>query len=265
MSEDNHSFSTSIRRIILERAYQAHVGHIGSALSVTDIVGALYSTVMRISGPGDPQRDRFILSKGHAALALYAAFFLKGWISTETLATYCKDDTLLAVHPERILPGVEFGTGSLAMGISYGVGTALAAKMQNADRRVFVLMSDAECNEGLTWESAMFAAQHKLDNLYVLIDLNGQQALGYTRDILNNSEMLQRWQSFGWHAQAIDGHSSADIARAVQAGENEAGYPHVILARTTFGKGVSFMENQIKWHYWPLSEKEYQLALAELA
>lgn len=261
---ENNSFAAGIRRIILERAYQAHVGHIGSALSVAEIIAALYSTVLHIESPADPARDRFILSKGHAALALYAAFFLKGWISAETLHTYCADATLLGVHPERMLPGVEFGTGSLGMGISYGAGAALAAKIQAASRKVFVLISDAECNEGLTWEAAMFAAQHQLDNFHILIDLNGQQALGYTRDILDNASLRQRWQSFGWHVQDVDGHASTEIIRALQDCEKQPGQPHVILAHTIFGKGVSFMENQIKWHYWPLSDEEYRLALEEI-
>lgn len=262
--EISQCFATSIRRIILERAYQAQVGHIGSALSVTEITAALYSTVLNIPHPTHSQRDHFILSKGHAALALYAAFFLKGWISAETLNTYAADDTLLGIHPEQNLPGVEFATGSLGMGISYSVGAALAAKLQNDHRRVFVLISDAECNEGLTWEAAMFAAQHQLDNLHIIIDLNGQQALGPTAHILNNASMRERWQSFGWDVREIDGHSCEAIINAVQTCETEKGRPHALIAHTTFGKGVSFMENQLKWHYWPMTAEEYRQALDEL-
>jgi transketolase len=253
-----------IRRIILEQARRANVGHIGSALSIADIIAALYSSVMRISDPRDPDRDRFILSKGHAVLALYAAFYLKNWIPSEMLDTYCSDDTLLAVHPERLLPGVDFGTGSLGMGISYAVGAALAARMQNSRRRVFTLLSDAECNEGIVWESAMFAAHHKLSNLYVIIDMNGQQALGYTDNVLNNAPMGRKWEAFGWQVKEVDGHSPEAIINTIQACEPEFACPHVILARTTFGKGVPFMENQIKWHYWPMSSEEYRLALESI-
>jgi transketolase len=250
-----------IRKIILEQAKRANVGHIGSALSIADIIAALYSEVMTIPTPDDPDRDRFILSKGHAALALYAAFFLKNWITAEMLDTYCRDDTMLGVHPERPLTGVDFGTGSLGMGISYAVGAALAARLQNSKRRVFVLISDAECNEGIVWESAMFAAHHKLSNLYVIIDLNGQQALGYIHDVLDTGPMGKKWEAFGWQVKEVDGHSPTEILGAIETCEQETDYPHVIIAHTTFGKGVPFMENQIKWHYWPMSAEEYQLAM----
>ena len=250
-----------IRKIILEQARRANVGHIGSALSIADIIAALYFEVMRISAPDDPDRDRFILSKGHAALALYAVLFLKNWMSAEILDSYCSDDTLLGVHPERLLPGVDFGTGSLGMGISYAVGAALAARLQKSKRRVFVLISDAECNEGIVWEAAMFAAHHKLSNLYVVIDLNGQQALGYIQDVLDTAPMAKKWEAFGWQVKEVDGHSPAEIVRAIQSCQRASDCPHVLIAQTTFGKGVPFMENQIKWHYWPMSAEEYQLAL----
>jgi len=253
-----------MRRIILERAYHAGVGHIGSALSVVDIIAALYAGTLRIPGPGHPERDRFVLSKGHAALALYAALFLKGWISEETLKTYCTDDTLLGTHPERRLPGVDFGSGSLGAGMSYAVGAALAARMQHSTRRVFALVSDAECNQGIVWEAALFAAHHRLANLHVIIDLNGQQALGYTRDVLDLEPLAEKWQAFGWDTQQVDGHSPQAIAAALESRTQEPARPHVLLAQTTFGKGVPFMENKIKWHYWPMSEEEYALALENI-
>ena len=189
LSNPQEIFARQMREIILEQAYRAHVGHIGSALSVADILATLYSQVLQIPSPSDPGRDRFVLSKGHAALALYAALFLRGWISADMLNTYCENGTLLGVHPERLLPGVDFGTGSLGMGISYATGAALAARLQDSKRRVFVLVSDAECNEGIVWESAIFAAHHKISNLYVIVDLNGQQALGYTKDTLDTAPM----------------------------------------------------------------------------
>jgi transketolase len=256
--------SSRIRKIILDQAKRANVGHIGSALSVADIIATLYFDVLKISDPENPDRDRFILSKGHAALALYAAFFLKGWITTEILNTYCGDNTLLGVHPEHILRGVDFGTGSLGMGISYGAGAAFGAKMQNSKRRVFVLLSDAECNEGIVWEAAMFAAHHKISNLYVIIDLNGQQALGYTQDVLDTAPLGEKWEAFGWQMKEVDGHSREEIINAIQSCEQELTRPHVLIAHTTFGKGVSFMENKIKWHYWPMSMEEYRLALEDV-
>lgn len=252
---------SNIRKIILDQAKRANVGHIGSALSVADIIATLYFEVMKISDLADPDRDRFVLSKGHAALALYATFFLKDWITSEMLDTYCSDNTFLGVHPERALKGVDFGTGSLGMGISYAAGAALAAKMQNSKRRVFALVSDAECNEGIVWETAIFAAHHKISNLYVIIDLNGQQALGHTQDVLDTSPLGKKWESFGWQVKDVDGHSREEIINAIQSCDDELTRPHVLIAHTIFGKGVSFMENKIKWHYWPMSKEEYELAL----
>ena len=257
-------FNTQIRQIVLEQSRRAHVGHIGSSLSIADILSVLYNRVLKIRSVNDPDRDRFILSKGHAALALFAALYLKGWIPRELLDTYCGEETLLGVHPEIGLPGVDFGTGSLGMGISYAVGAALAARLQGSSRRVFVLVSDAECNEGIVWEAAIFAAHHGLSNLHVIIDLNGQQALGYTRDVLDLSPLAQKWQAFGWDVHEVDGHNSNELVRSIQSCESRPGKPHAFIARTVFGKGVSFMENQIKWHYWPLNDEEYNLAMSEI-
>jgi transketolase len=253
-----------IREIILHQSKRANVGHIGSALSVADILAALYTEVLRIADPRDPARDRFILSKGHASLALYAALSLRGWISREMLDSFCQDGSILGVHPDRAVPGVDFSTGSLGQGLSMGVGAALAARLAERRHRVFVLVSDAECNTGVLWEAVMFAAHHRLSNLVVIVDANGQQALGYTRDVLNLAPIADRWSVFGWDAQEIDGHDTQAIARAVGALSNDSGAPHVLVARTVFGKGVSYMEGQIKWHYWPMSDQEYAQALAEV-
>lgn len=254
-----------IRRIIIEQSKRANVGHIGSALSVADIMAALYGNILCIASPDDPDRDRFILSKGHAALALYAALFLKGWITEDTLNTYCSDGTLLGVHPERSLSGIDFSTGSLGHGLAMGAGSALAARLQRSSRRVFVLVSDAECNEGSLWETVMSAAHHRLRNLIAIIDLNGQQALGYTDQVLSLSPMAERWRAFGWDTHEVDGHDVMAITGTI-AGLDTAGpgQPHVLLARTVFGKGVSYMERQIKWHYWPMSDAEYRQALDEI-
>jgi transketolase len=256
--------SQKIRKIILQQSRRAGVGHIGSSLSVADLLAALYGTSLKITDPQDPDRDRFVLSKGHASLALYAALHLKGWLSQEMLDTYCQDNTLLGVHPERNLPGVDFCTGSLGLGMSYATGAALAARLQKSLRRVFVLVSDAECNEGIVWEAAMFAAHHKLSNLYIIVDLNGQQALGYTKDVLDLAPLAQKWQAFGWDVHEINGHDREEIINSLDSGKNDSHRPHAIIAQTIFGKGVSFMENQIKWHYWPINDREYDLAMKEI-
>lgn len=255
--------ATSIRRLVLEESKRAHVGHIGSALSVADIIAALYSDVLRIESPDDPDRDRFILSKGHAALALYSALHLRGWLDREQLATYCGDATLLGVHPEHALPGVDFCTGSLGHGLSMAAGCALGARLQGSKRRAVVLLSDAECNEGSVWEGIMFAGHHRLSNLIAIVDVNGQQAFGYTKDVLNLDPMADKWRAFGWDVVEVDGHDCAAIAGAANAPPLSA--PRVLLADTTFGKGVSYMHSEIKWHYWPMSDDEYAIALEQTA
>ncbi len=253
-----------IRRIILEQSKRANVGHIGSALSIADIIAALYGEILRIPRLDDPDRDRFILSKGHAALALYAALHLRGWLTQADLDSFCGDGSLLGVHPESALAGVDFGTGSLGHGLSLGAGAALAARLQGSSRRVFVLVSDAECNEGSLWEAVMFAAHHRLANLTAIVDVNGQQALGYTEQVLSLAPIEARWRAFGWAAQVMDGHDRTGIADAIDRTRPWEGAPNVLIARTVFGKGVSFMEGQIKWHYWPMSDTEYEQALVEI-
>jgi transketolase len=254
----------AIRRLILDTAWHAGVGHIGSALSVADIVAALHMGVMRCDRPDDPDRDRFILSKGHAALALYAALHLRGWIDSPELLTYCGNATRLGVHPEIGAPGIDISTGSLGHGLSIGAGMALAARLHGGRRRTFVLLSDAECNEGAVWEAIMFGAHHRLSNLIAIVDVNGQQALGYTRDVLDLGQLLNKWSEFGWDAHEADGHDVAALQHAITGFAEEADRPHVILARTVSGKGVSFMERRIDWHYLPLTQEQYELSCREL-
>ena len=263
-----------IRQLILRESQRAHVGHIGSCLCIADILAVLYGSVLSIAAPDDPDRDRFILSKGHAALALFATLALKGWISDADLGTFCGDNSLLGVHPEAALPGIDFSTGSLGQGICMAVGAALAARLQGSERRVFCLISDGECNEGSVWEAAMFAAHHQLDNLTVILDWNGQQAFGSTCDVLNCSNMSERWQAFCWRTTEVDGHSHSELLAAF-APRGVTGRPNIVLARTTFGKGVSYMEkgvpltqthlpvHPITWHYLPMSDEEYRLAVSE--
>lgn len=260
----NRVLSFQLRRIILDQSFRAGVGHIGSALSVADIISTLYDKVLNISSPDDIDRDRFVLSKGHAALCVYAALFEKGWITKSELDSFCSDGSQLGVHPEKGLKGIDFSTGSLGQGMTFAVGAALAARLQLSQRKIYVLVSDAECNEGAVWEAAMFAAHHHLSNLVAIVDLNGQQALGYTPNVINMNPMAERWDAFGWNTRTINGNDPVEIEETLDSLDFSGPSPHVLLARTIFGKGVSFMESQIKWHYQPMSEQEYAQALSEL-
>jgi len=254
----------AMRELILKESYRAHVGHIGSALCVVEILEALFSKIMKGNLPTDPDRDRLILSKGHAALALYVALYFKNWITAEQLSTFCGNDTTFGVHPEPETPGVDFGTGSLGQGLSFATGAALAARWQKSDRRVFTVMSDAELNEGSTWEAAMFAGHQQLANLCAVVDMNKQQAFGYTKDVIDIKHLRGVWEGFNWDVHELDGHNSDQIVKTISALDFTCGRPHVILANTVFGKGVPFMEGQIKWHYSPLTKEELELAVTEV-
>jgi transketolase len=252
-----------IRQVILDQSKRAGVGHIGSALSIADIVAALYSGVLRVGEKSEQTRDRFILSKGHASLAVYAALHLTGWLSAAELQTYCGDGTLLGVHPERELRGVDFCSGSLGQGLPIGAGCALAARMMGSAHRTFVLMSDAECNEGSVWEAALFAAHHQLSSLVAIVDANGQQALGRSLEVLSMEPFAAKWTAFGWNVHEVDGNDEGALRELFEGLDTASGAPHLVCAKTTFGKGVSYMENQVKWHYWPMSDAEYQQAVEE--
>lgn len=260
-----HDIAAHIRRITIEHSKRANVGHIGSALSIADILGALFAGPLADVDPEGQDRHRLILSKGHAVLALYGALHATGRLSDAQLDSYCGDGSQLAGHPEHVLAGIDFSTGSLGQGLSIGAGVALGARVQNSQRLAFVVMSDAECNEGSVWEAAMFAAHHKLSRLVTIIDVNGQQALGYTRDVLDLEPLGARWEAFGWDVHEIDGHDPRALGQTLRTLRADGGPPHVVLARTTFGKGVRFMENRIEWHYLPQTDAEYARALTELS
>lgn len=250
-----------IRLTILEQSYRARFGHIGSALSVADILAVLFGGVLRGAGP---ERERFILSKGHAVLALYAALYEAGRIDRAALDSYCGDGTALGAHPEHALDAIDFSTGSLGHGLSYGAGSALAARIHGLDRRTFVLVSDAELNEGSVWETAMFAAHQRLGSLVAIIDANGLQALGPTQRVLDLEPLAPRWQAFGWSVQEVDGHDVDALREALDSIDGTSSRPHVLIARTTAGSGISFMEDRVSWRYWPLSEELYAAAVAEV-
>lgn len=256
------SMNHRIRLSILEQSHRAGFGHIGSALSIADILAALFDGTLRGEGAN---RERFILSKGHAALALYAALYETGRIDLVTLESYCGDGSVLGAHPEHALEAIDFSTGSLGHGLSFAVGAALAARLLGSARRTFVLLSDAELNEGSVWEAAMFAAHQGLGSLVAIVDVNGQQALGYTREVIDLEPLGPRWKAFGWSVYEVDGHDIHGLRDILDSLDCTSPRPHVLLARTTLGRGVSFMENQVGWHYWPLSEEQFASAVAEVA
>lgn len=259
---DLEKLSVEMRKIILKQAYAAHTGHIGCGLSIVNMLTALYFSELKGRSADDPNRDRFILSKGHAAMALHAALFLKGWISKRELLSFHTNGTYLGVHPEYGLSGVELATGSLGQGLSVGAGIALAARMKRKRFRTFVLLSDAECNEGSTWEAIAFAAHHRLDNLTVLVDLNGQQGFGYTKDILDLSPMREKWKAFGWNVKEVK--DDVKAIRKVIRSNTRFTKPTVVLVHTTLGKGVGFMQRKVDWHYLPLTKELYEQALRNI-
>jgi len=261
---DRSQFCTAVRRWIISQSLESRVGHIGSALSIVEMIAVLWNDIMRLPGSDDPDRDRFVLAKGHAALALYATMHFRGLLDEHTLQTFCQDGSHLGVHPEFGLPGVEISTGSLGQGLSAACGIALALRHRKSPARVFVLMSDAECNEGQVWEAAMFAAHHRLDNLTALVDVNGMQAMGPTRHVLDLQPLARRFEAFGWREQEIDGHDEVALREALIAGIANREGPAVILANTVAGKGVSFMERQLEWHYRNINVELAEHALLEL-
>lgn len=259
------NFSNEIRKIIIQNSKLAGVGHIGSSLSIADLVGVLYQDILQIKNPDDHERDRFILSKGHAVLALYAALFLKGFLSKEEIDSFSQNNSRIGVHPKHFLPGVEFTTGSLGQGITFATGAALSAKIQKSNRKIYCLISDAELNEGSFWEAILFAAHHKLKNLVIMLDLNGQQALGRTEDVINISDISKKMSDFGFFVEEIDGHDQEKIRSTLKDFvAQKSDKPTFIVANTISGKGISFMEKSIPWHYKSMNDQEYQQSCKEL-
>lgn len=264
---DYSQISKEIRKKILKMIYQSKGAHIGSSLSCADILTVLYFDILKIDSqkPLAEERDRFVLSKGHAAAALYVVLSQRGFFPEEKLNSYCQDGSKLAGHSTRgCLPGVEVSTGSLGHGLSMAAGLALAAKKDKNDSRVFVLMSDGECDEGSTWEAALFASHHKLDNLVGIIDYNKLQALGRTNEVLNLEPFVKKWQDFGWSVKEADGHNFSEIKNSLSKIPFEQGKPSLLIAHTIKGKGISSIENKLISHYKHFTKEEYQQALKEL-
>ena len=250
-----------VRKTVLRLIYQAQTSHVGSNFSCIDILTVLYG-IANIDKDLKEDRDRIVVSKGWVAAAMYTFLARKGIIPKEDLETYCKDGSKYIGLAEPNVRGVEAAGGSMGFGLPFGVGFALAEKIKKEKGKVFVLMGDGEMQIGTTWESALIAAHHKLDNLVVIIDFNGLQAMGKVKDILNVEALKEKWQAFGWDAREIDGHNFEEIEKSITAPEE--GKPRVVIARTIKGKGVSFMEGNNIWHYKAPSDEEYQKALKEL-
>jgi transketolase len=269
MKEDIPSLEDIARRVrikILKAIYSTKSPHIGSAFSSVEVMVSLYFRVLNVS-PEEPflqDRDRFVLSKGHACPAFYAVLAERGFLTDEEFGCFAVDDGVLEQHPNmEVEKGVEVSTGSLGHGLSIGTGMALAGRLDNRPYKVYVLLSDGELDEGSTWEAITFAGHHRLSKLVALVDANGMQALGHTKDIIDLEPISDKWRQFGWHAQEVDGHDFAQILGALSSLSNEE--PNVVVLHTIKGKGVSFMEDNILWHYRAPDDGEYRKALEELS
>ena len=266
-TEELRKIAATLRKDIIQMTGAAGSGHPTSSFSTVEILTTLYFQVLRHDPkrPDWPDRDRFILSKGHAAPALYAALARSGYFPPDQLMTLRKLDSPLQGHPERHrLGGVEASTGSLGQGVSIGIGMALAGRLDRKDYRVYVMTGDGELDEGQVWEAAMYAGNHGLDNLTVIVDHNQAQQDGWVKDIMDLSPLADKWKAFKWHAIEIDGHDWNQISKAFDEAKATKGRPTVIIARTVKGKGVSFMENKPELHGVPPKPEEVEPALREL-
>ena len=257
----------ALRATCIQLAHDGREGHLNGALSSVDLMSAFYAGWLRISPekPMDEGRDRFIFSKGHACTSLYAVLADRGFISMEMLRQYARDQTPLPSHPcIHALPLLDCSSGSLGHGLGVAAGRSYGLRLKNSPARVAVLLGDGECNEGSTWEAAMFAAANKLDNLLAIVDYNGIQSVGRTDPLNGFTSYADKFRAFGWAVRNIDGHDYGEILAALAAFPLAAGKPSVIVARTKAGRGVSFMEDQVLWHYRVPSDEDLQRALKEL-
>lgn len=265
--EEMEAMAKRLRRHIITMIGKAGSGHPGGCLSAVEIVTTLYFNLLRHK-PSDPQwsdRDRFILSKGHAAPLLYAALAECGYFPVDELSTLRQLDSRLQGHTDRtVTPGVEMSAGALGQGLSFAIGVALAGRLNSQDYRVYVLLGDGECDEGQVWEGAMAAAHFKVDNLVAIVDNNRQQLDGWNRDVMNLEPFNKKWQAFGWHVIEVDGHNFSQLILAFNQAKVIKGQPTVIIAHTIKGKGVSFMENNPDFHGKAPNAAEVEIALKEL-
>ncbi len=252
-----------VRKTVLRLIYQAQTSHIGSNFSCIDILTVLYN-IANINKDLKEDRDRIVISKGWVAATVYTFLAKKGIIPKEDLETYCRNGSKYIGLAEPYVRGIEAAGGSMGFGLPFGVGFAIAKKIKREEGKVFILMGDGEMGIGTTWESALIAAHHKLDNLFVIVDFNGLQAMGKVKEILNVEPLKDKWRAFGWEVKEADGHNFGEIERSLTLPPSHEGKPIVIIAKTIKGRGVSFMEGENVWHYKAPSEEEYQRALKEL-
>jgi transketolase len=254
-----------LRKKTLEAIFEAGAGHTGGGLSCLDILNVLYNRVLNLSPEtfANQGRDRYVQSKGHSVEALYAVLADRGFFPEAKLKTICHYKSHFVGHPTRHVPGIEMNTGALGHGLPICIGMALAGKMDNAPFRVFTLLGDGELAEGSNWEAALAAAHYKLDNLTAIIDHNTLQITGHTRDVMSNEPLDEKWRAFGWAVKSVDGHDYKQLTEVLSK-PAETGKPTSVIANTTKGKGVSFMENVAKWHHGVPNEAELKQALAEL-
>ncbi len=260
-------FARRIRLHVLRMTNRGGSSHVGAAFSMADIIAVLYGSVLKFdpANPRDPARDRFILSKGHAGSAVYAALAEKGFFPVERLMDHCQDGSDLSGHiSHKGIPGVELSTGSLGHGLSVAAGMAFAGKRAKGAHRVFALLSDGECDEGSNWEAILFAPHHRLDNLVAIVDYNKIQSLAPVSETLGLEPFVEKWRAFGWEAREVDGHDHAALREALSGAPWREGKPSCLIAHTTKGKGVSYMENSVAWHYRTAKGADFDLALKEL-
>ncbi len=256
----------AVRLNALKMVHSANASHIGGVLSMADVLAVLYSGTLRVDPENSlwPERDRFILSKGHCCAGVYAALALRGFIPMEELESYGRDGSRLMTHISHKVPGVEFSTGSLGHGLPFGCGKALAAKRENKQWRTFVMLSDGELDEGSNWEAILFAPHHRLDNLVAIVDNNKIQSLGRVEDVLDLHPLADKFRAFNWAVKEIDGHDHEEIHSALAALPWEPGKPSCLIAHTVKGKGVDFMEGKLQWHYSSPKPDQLQEALRQL-
>jgi transketolase len=271
MSEPNltelRKLANRIRVHVLRMTNRGGSSHVGAAFSMADIVAVLYGSVLNLNpaDPQDPKRDRFLLSKGHAGAAIYAALAERGFFPKERLLDHCQDGADFSGHiSHKGIPGVEYSTGSLGHALPVAAGMAFAGKRTGATHRVFCLMSDGECDEGSNWEAILFAPHHKLDNLVAIIDYNKIQSLGPVPDTLTLEPFADKWRAFGWEVREVNGHDYTALHDNLSATPWARGKPSVLICHTTKGKGVSYMENTVMWHYRTAKGADFDKALAEL-
>lgn len=259
--------ATKGRLLALQCVYEAASGHPGGSMSAMDLLTVLYFDIMHIDPekPQDPDRDRFVLSKGHCTPALYSILALRGYFPVEELHKFRRIDAHYSGHPDMVhVKGVDMSTGSLGQGISAAVGMAIAGKLDQKDYRVYTILGDGEIEEGQTWEAAMAAAKYKLDNLCAVVDVNGLQIDGKTSDVMPSEPLDKKYEAFGWHVIHCDGHDYEDIEAAFEAAKTVKGKPTMILANTVKGKGISYMENNAGWHGKAPNQEQYETGKAEL-